>query len=633
MEECPIDRALPENFDVREHEDVFIRKNGQFFPVLVAASPIFDERGRPASTIVEVRDITERKEAEARLRDEAETIRTINRIGQTLVSELDHDRLVQALTDAATELTGAQFGAFFYNVVDPRGESYVLYTLSGAPREAFAQFPMPRNTAVFGPTFRNEGVVRSDDITRDPRYGKNRPYHGMPEGHLPVRSYLAVSVVSRTGEVVGGLFFGHPEPGMFTERHETIIEGVAAQAAIAMDNARLFQEAEKARRLAEEASRLKDEFLATLSHELRTPLNAILGWTHLLRAAPADPEKQSKGLDVIERNTHAQTQIIEDLLDMSRIISGKIRLDVQKVHLAPVIEAAVESVRPAAEARDIRLQAVLDPIAGVVSGDPNRLQQVAWNLLTNAIKFTPKGGRVQVLLERVNSHVEMSVIDTGKGIAPEFLPHVFDRFRQEDSSSTRSHGGLGLGLAIVKQLVELHGGSVRANSPGEGQGATFAVSLPLTPIHPEPTPNEGRPRPDSEPVPSNSDRSTLAGLRVLVVDDDPDARELVKEVLSEYGAAVTAADSAGRALQLLAQEPPDELVSDIEMPGEDGYSLIRKLRALSEAAGGRTPAVALTAYARTEDRTRALMAGYHMHVAKPVEPAELVATIASLARR
>jgi signal transduction histidine kinase/CheY-like chemotaxis protein len=492
---------------------------------------------------------------------------------------------------------------------------------------------MPRNTEVFGPTFRNEGVVRSDDITRDPRYGKNPPYHGMPECHLPVRSYLAVSVLSRTGDVVGGIFFGHPDPGVFTERHETIVEGIAAQAGIAMDNARLFQDAEKARHQAEDASRLKDEFLATLSHELRTPLNAILGWTHILRSDPANAEKQAKALDVIERNTRAQAQIIEDLLDMSRIISGKIRLEVQRVDLGPVIEAAVESVRPAAEARGIRLQTVLDPIGGVVSGDPNRLQQVAWNLLTNAIKFTPKDGRVQVLLERVNSHVEVSVIDTGQGIAPEFLPHVFDRFRQQDSSSSRNYGGLGLGLAIVKQLVELQGGSVRAKSPGEGHGATFVVSLPVTPIHPEPAPVEPIQRTASESVSLNCDPSTLAGLRILVVDDDTDARELVKEVLSVCGATVTAADSAGWALQLLTRERPDVLVSDIEMPGEDGYSLIRKVRALPASEGGRTPAVALTAYARTEDRTRALMAGYHMHVAKPVEPAELVATIESLARR
>jgi hypothetical protein len=330
-----------------------------------------------------------------------------------------------------------------------------------------------------------------------------------------------------------------------------------------------------------------------------------------------------------------QTQIIEDLLDMSRIVSGKIRLDVQRLELAGVVRAAVETVRPAADAKGIRLQTVLDPHAGPVSGDPNRLQQVFWNLLTNAVKFTPKGGRVQVLLERVNSHLEVSVSDTGEGIAPEFLPHVFDRFRQADASTTRRHGGLGLGLAIVKQLTELHGGSVRVKSGGIGLGSTFTVALPLMVLHPEPDLAElERRHPSAGGNPGVADTCVkLDGVKVLVVDDEPDARWLVQRLLEDCRAVVTTAASAAEALERLRAERPDVLVSDIGMPGEDGYSLIRKVRGLGAAGGGDVPAIALTAYARAEDRMKAMLAGFEQHVVKPVEPVELITLIAILAGR
>ncbi len=389
-----------------------------------------------------------------------------------------------------------------------------------------------------------------------------------------------------------------------------------------------------ARSEAERASRMKDEFLATLSHELRTPLNAIMGWASLLRHNPT-AEDVTQGMEVIERNARAQTKIIEDLLDMSRIISGKVRLDVQRVELAPIVEAAIETVRPAAGAKGVRLAAVLDPFARPVSGDPNRLQQVFWNLLSNAVKFTPRGGRVQVVLERVNSHLEVSVIDTGEGISPEFLPHVFDRFRQADASTTRQHGGLGLGLAIVKQLVELHGGSVRVKSVGPGFGTTFTVALPLTVLQSEPVPDEERQHP-REGAPISMEMVSclrLHGVKVLVVDDEPDARTLVKRLLEDCDAAVRTAGSAAEAMELIRVEKPDVIVSDIGMPGEDGYALIRRVRALPAEQGGATPALALTAYARAEDRMRAIMSGFQMHVPKPVEPAELLAMVASLAGR
>jgi signal transduction histidine kinase/DNA-binding response OmpR family regulator len=728
----------------------------------------------------------EGQERERSLRQEAEAL---NELALTIGADLDLTSLVQKVTDAGRNLTQAAFGAFFYNVIDHKGESYVLYTLSGAPREAFEKFGMPHATKLFGPTFRGEGVIRIADVLQDPRYAQNPPHKGMPPGHLPVRSYLAAPVTSRTGEVLGGLFFGHPEPGIFTERAERIAAGLASQAAVAIDNARLYGQSQRevaerkqaeesvlrretqlralfdqapmgiflvdadlvfrhvnplavpalgsvatepkvgtslrdrlasvlpkeeaqsiidrylhtlatgepfrapeypntyydpgrtsyfdwqihrlplpdgtsgvvcyftdisehvrsrqalaesedrlrsileseraARGEAERAGRMKDEFLATLSHELRTPLNAIIGWTHLLRKAPPTQAQMEQGLVVIDRNARMQAQLISDLLDMSRIISGKMRLDVQRVELPVVIEAALEAVRPAADAREVRLQSVLEPINDIVHGDPARLQQIVWNLLSNAVKFTGKGGRVQIVLARVNSHVEITISDTGKGIKPEFLPYVFERFRQADNSASREHGGLGLGLSIVKQLVEMHGGTVHAASGGDNKGATFSIHLPLAVVH-QPEHPMARVHPKAVTLtPQTNDQPDLAGVHVLVVDDEADAREIVKRVLEDCGASVDVAASAAEGRAKLAARKPDVIISDIGMPGEDGYSFIKSVR----QSGSRFPAAALTAFARSEDRTKALLSGYQSHISKPVEPSELLATVAVLAQR
>jgi PAS domain S-box-containing protein len=401
----------------------------------------------------------------------------------------------------------------------------------------------------------------------------------------------------------------------------------------AAEERKMLLESERhARAAAERASQMKDEFLATLSHELRTPLSAILGWAYVLRAKSPGSEELNKGLETIERNARMQTQLIEDLLDMSRITSGKVRLDVQPVHAASLVESALEAVRPAAEAKGIRLERTLDPRAGSVSGDPSRLQQVVWNLLTNAIKFTPRGGRVHVVLERINSHVEISVADTGVGIDPEFIAHVFDRFRQADGSTTRRFGGLGLGLAIVKNLTELHGGAVRAHSAGSGQGSTFTVQLPLGVVPRDPD-APARQRPSDEQGTPDYGLVDLSGIRVLVVDDQGDARDLVGRVLSECKAEVITAADAAEALALVERERPHVLVSDIGMPDVDGYELLKRVRALGVKHGGAVPAIALTAFARSEDRTRALNKGFRVHVSKPVEPAELIATVASVAGR
>jgi PAS domain S-box-containing protein len=384
-----------------------------------------------------------------------------------------------------------------------------------------------------------------------------------------------------------------------------------------------------ARSEAERLGRMKDEFLATLSHELRTPLNAILGWATLLRRVKVGSDDYVKGVETIERNARVQTQIIADLLDMSRIISGKVQLDVQPVDLHEVISAALDSVRPSADAKQLRLRATLDAKVGRIRGDASRLQQVFWNLLTNAVKFTPAAGRIDVVLERVNSHVEISIEDSGIGIKPEFLAFVFDRFRQADASTTRRHGGLGLGLSIVKHLIELHGGTVRVKSPGEGKGSTFIIALPISVAR---TTDSGRhERPSFADVDLFSvGLPSLAGITVLVVDDEPDARVLVSRIVEERGARAITAQSGEEAFRLLNTEAVDILVSDIGMPDYDGYKFIQQMRVCEPKRVRNIPAIALTAYARADDRQRALLAGYQMHLAKPVEPRELIAGIASL---
>jgi PAS domain S-box-containing protein len=399
---------------------------------------------------------------------------------------------------------------------------------------------------------------------------------------------------------------------------------------------RLAAEAERAARgEAERTNRLKDEFLATVSHELRTPLNAILGWTQVLQSIPTDDPDVAEGLEIIERNTRVQSQLVDDLLDMGRIMSGKIRLDVQPVDLAGVVDGAIETARPAIDARGIRLQKVLDP--GVtISGDPGRLQQVFWNLLSNAAKFTPKGGLIRVVMQRVNSHVEVAVVDTGQGMDPAFVAHAFDRFRQADSDAARRTKGLGLGLSIVKNIVEMHGGSIHAHSLGPGTGSRFTVHLPVVVIGPHPSgPERVHPRAALAAAADAVDVGgiSLQGVKVLVVDDERDAREMVRRVLAGAGADVRTSASVADGIAAVSEFRPDVLISDIGMPGEDGYAFIQRVRMLGPDAGGNVHAVALTAFARLEDRTRAMMAGFHMHLAKPVDTRELLVTVATLASR
>ncbi|HEX7151626.1 MAG TPA: GAF domain-containing protein [Thermoanaerobaculia bacterium] len=851
----------------------------------------------------------------------------LTEVTRVVSAELDLERLVQSVTDAATELTGAQFGAFFYNVLNDRGESYMLYTISGVPREAFSKFPMPRNTPIFAPTFEGTGTVVSANIRRDPRYGTMPPHHGMPEGHLPVVSYLAVPVVARTGEVLGGLFFGHEEEGIFTESEVRIAEGLAAQAAVGIDNARLYETLQRDRALfarnerryrslvlatptpqavsiatadgsfaedspswraitghtveqmqghgwaeavhpddrprvveawrealgsrtmfqetfrlrnadgvfrwfaskgvpvlgddgnvvewvttstdihdrktgedhlaflakanelfaasldyettlatlarvavpdladwcavdvaddhegyrrlavahvsparvalahelreryppdprtdrvlqvmrtgksdlisdipdamiaaaavdeehlrilrelglrssmivplrargrmlgavtfvssswrrfteidlahaeefarrasiaienarlygrAQEANRAKDEFLATLSHELRTPMTAVLGWARMLRMG-LDEDEFRTGLAAIEQSAQAQAQIIDDILDVSRIISGKLRIDPKPVDIRQIADAALTTVRPAATAKGVTIETVLAPEVPSIAGDSNRLQQVIWNLLSNGIKFTPRGGTVRLAISPAGSLVRIVVQDSGRGISPEFLPHVFETFRQEDSSTTREYSGLGLGLAIVHYLVELHGGRITASSEGEGRGATFTVDLPVLERGPRGTEQNVEALIEAA-VPDPALLPSLEGSTVLVIDDQLFTRDMLRSIMRRCHAKVLLAESVERAMDLLREKVPDAVICDIAMPDQDGFAFLEQFRLLPEPLS-RRPVLALTAFGRPEDRDRILAAGFDAYMKKPVEPVELAIAVAKL---
>ena len=447
------------------------------------------------------------------------------------------------------------------------------------------------------------------------------------DGHLLEISLTVSPVRDPAGRIVGAAKIAHDITAR--RRAERALEEREKQLATLLSERESLLESERmARTEAERLSHMKDEFLATLSHELRTPLNAIQGWASLLRSGKVSPQDFERGLETIERNVRSQSQIVNDLLDMSRIISGKVHLEVQPLYLHEIVNYSIDTVRQSAVAKNIRIQAILDSRIGLVRGDSNRLQQVLWNLLLNAVKFTPSGGRIQVVLERVNSHVEICIEDTGIGIRAEFLPHVFDRFRQGDPTTTRRYGGLGLGLSIVKSLVELHGGSVRVKSPGENQGSTFIVALPISHVRGDQS-ERRTPARSTEPIES-MDLPLLEGVCVLIVDDEPDGRALVARILEGRGALTTCVSSGAEALIALTNKRFDVLLSDIGMPDMDGFELIRRARAGETSRASPIPAIAITAYARPEDRQRTLLAGFHLHLSKPIEAGELIASIAGL---
>jgi PAS domain S-box-containing protein len=612
--------------------------------------------GHSAGRVWSYREVTAHRRAEQALRDEAGVLGFLNTTGATTAAMLDVPSLLQTVIDTATTVSGASFGAFFYRDMPVRalvGGASTAQPAEGTPMIALAgvapsrpdAFDTAGTASAFAAAWHVERTLRCADVSL--LSGPAEPLRDPGSTEPVIRSFLAVPVTLRCGRTVGGMFLGHPDAGVFTERTQRIVEGVAAHAAIALDNARLVAgmrraaaererlvEAERrARAESVRAARIKDEFLATLSHELRTPLTAILGWANVLLLGHADAATEVRGLEAIVRNANAQVDLIEDLLEMSRIVSGKIRLDVQPTELAHVIDAALDAVRAAAGAKSITLVRSVPAGGCEVMCDAARLQQLLWNLLSNAVKFTPRQGRVEIALKAADDEISIAVSDTGPGIDTAFLPHLFENFRQADASTTRRHGGLGLGLAIVKQLAVLHGGTVSADSEGPGRGARFVVRLPRGDVTQART--EGKPRAETRagPQPAAFSDVDLRGLDVLVVDDQADARELVAQLLVECGAAVRQAASAAEAMREFVAQPPDVLLSDIGMPERDGYELIREIRRLPPDEGAQVPALALTAFARPEDRTLALQAGYQAHLAKPIQPHELAAAVARLAGR
>lgn len=588
-----VEEALAQQVDYRLEYRV-IRASGETVWVAADGRGVYGDDGTVVGMIGVLRDITERKEQEqvrARL--------------AAIVESSDDAIITKTLQGVITTWNAGAQLVFGYTAEEAVGQSILILI----PPDRHDEEEMILAKIRQGERIEHYDTVR---IRKD---GER------------ISVFVTISPLrDAEGRIIGASKIGRD----ITERkrHEEALRRHECE--LAESREQLLNAERAARSEAERMNLVKDEFLATLSHELRTPLNAILGWSQLLRMGGVKAEELSEGLDAIERNARTQTQLIDDLLDMNRIVSGKIRLDVQWTDLGGVVEAAVQSVRPSAEAKNIRLRSILDPLAGPVAGDPTRLQQIVWNLLSNAIKFTPKGGNVDVMLERVNSHLEITVHDSGMGIHPDFLPYVFDRFRQADGSTSRSYGGLGLGLSIVKNLVELHGGTIRAKSAGEGQGATFIVNLPLAPFRS----GERREHPTTPSTrPVDCETVHLGGIKVLVVDDEPDARTLIRRVLTQCQAEVITASNAEEGLALLRSQRPDVLISDIGMPETDGYQFLRLVRQLPADEGGKTPAIALTAFARSEDRTRAMMAGYQVHVAKPIEAQELLATVGNLAGR
>jgi len=628
---------------IRDHgaflgEFVCVRKDGTTIPIETTAKPLFDKEGRARFLVGVCRDITERKRAEeertrlireqlarAEAEDAARRSSFLAEASALLASSLDYaatlEKIVRlvvptmatfAMLDVACEDGTSVTVAVAHRdpAMDPAVQRLRIQDMSDGWRASpIARVLRSRTSELFVDLTPSsiEGIVGSTE---------------QAARLVEIGARSAIVVALAVGDTASAALSLFRVDERYTTKDLPFAEELAHRAAMALENARLYQNAQ-------EATRMRDEFLGTVSHELRTPLNAVLGWTRMLRTGSLNGTSNERALATIERNAMLQARLVEDLLDASRIVMGKLRLELRTMDLFGPLNAALEAVRPAATAKSVQIESTLDRGACLVEGDPSRLQQIAWNLLTNAIKFTSNGGKVELVLGRSGQYARIAVRDTGEGIRPEFLPYVFDRFRQGDSTTTRKHGGLGLGLAIVRHLVELHGGSVRADSAGAGKGSVFTVLLPLSP-NPELLANLDR----FTPLPTSlEDLPSLEGLRLLLVDDEQDSRDMLVAVLEQCGAVVQSVGSAASALSSLDEFQPDVLVSDIGMPGEDGYALIRQIRALESARWGALPAVALTAYASAEDRVRVLAAGFQMHVPKPVDAAELAATVATLSKR
>jgi PAS domain S-box-containing protein len=608
-------------------EKEYIRRDGSHIPILFGGA-ILEEPFIQQEAIGFYLDISDRKKAEKEreqllLREQqySRQLHGLTEAALAVNSVLSVDESLKVITERARSIIGAHQAVTSMTVGENWAQAINAVSLSDKYAEWQDYEELTDGSGIYTCVCHANRPMRltQAELEAHPRWNG---FGDAAHRHPPMRGWLAAPLKGRDGHNIGLVQLSDKYQGEFTQEDEAILVQLAQMASIAIENTRLYEAEQSARTQAERANRLKDEFLAVLSHELRTPLNPILGWAKLLRRGQLSEQTTARALETIERNAQLQTQLIEDLLDISRILQGKLSLKVSTVNLVSAITAALETVHLAAVAKSITLETNLDPTVGQVSGDPGRLQQIIWNLLSNSVKFTPSGGKVTIQLEAVDAYAKITVSDTGKGIEPDFLPYVFDYFRQEDSATTRTFGGLGLGLAIVRQLVELHGGMVWAESSGVGQGATFCVQFPLIPAS-SPI--------DSEPMPSCA-APDLRGIRLLVVDDDADSLELLVFSLEKYGAEVMAASSAKQALSVLKQSTSDLLISDVGMPEMDGYMLISQVRALAPEAGGDIPAIALTAYASESDSQQALFAGFTYHVSKPVEPAKLASLIAERLR-
>jgi PAS domain S-box-containing protein len=615
---------------VEHFETIRCRKDGTGLPISLSVSPIRNEAGTVIGASKIARDITDRKRAEEKADQEHHRTAFLAQMAEALSKSLDYRKTLKAIAALAVPAI-ADWCAL--DVIRDDGEIERLAVVNQDPAKA----KVARDIAVRyeDPTlpYSVRQVIRTatpalipqitDEMISAASHGDRQRIEAIRS--LGLISYLCVPIMV-SGRASGALALATAESRRrYSNGDLRFAEDLAWRIGLAMENAQSYEELQR-------ANRLKDEFLATLSHELRTPLNAILGYARMVRAGMVSGANLTAAVATIERNATSLNQMVEDVLDVSRIVAGKMRLSVQPIELPLVLHEAVDTVKPAADAKRIRIHTVIDSQVGPISGDPDRLRQIVWNLLSNAVKFTPKEGQIQVRLERINSSVEIIVSDTGIGIPPDFLEHVFERFRQADSGTTREHAGLGLGLSIVRKLAELHGGTVSASSGGPGTGATFRVRLPVMIVHPEAR-EDKRLHPRQDPKPLVERLPDLSGTHVLAVDDEPDALKLLADILQAAGARVTTARSGAAALDKIGTASPDVLVADLGMPLMDGFELIRRLRESDNQAVRDVPAAALTAYARSEDRARTLQGGFEMHLAKPVDPVELASAVKALARR
>jgi PAS domain S-box-containing protein len=630
-EEMRILERLRRGERIDHYETVRIAKDGHPIHVSLTISPIRDASGAIVGASKIARDISERKQTEQALRRAQQMARFMANASLALADLSDERTILQRVASLSVpffadwctaDIVGEGVLERVAVAHSEPGKAGLAHEIAGRWLPGINDSMGPGWVAASG---KSEIV---EDIGQAPLSWVREEGHRRVLQELGFASYLCVPVMIRARGACAVLTFatGRPER-RYDSMDLRVAEDLAHRTAVALENAMLY-------RGAVEADHRKDDFLAVLSHELRTPLNAIVGWSHVLREGTASLEMVRKAAETIHRNAQVQARLISDILDISRIAAGKMRLDLQAVDLPAVVEAALASLRPAADAKGVRLETAFDPEAGPVSGDPSRLQQIVWNLVCNAIKFVPEGrGRVRASLEAQGPHVRLTVEDNGPGIDSAFLPHVFDRFRQAESGANRRSQGLGLGLAIVRQLVELHGGTVQAANRPDGLGACFTVQLPCRGEARATTATEADERAQVEQPLWLDAAPGLGGVRVLVVDDREDARDLLKYVLERCGATVVVAASAAEALVIVPRDKPDVLLSDVEMPEQSGYDLLRRLRSLPAAEGGQTPAVALTAYASAHDRVQLLRAGFQMHVPKPVQPAELATVVASLAKK